>query len=76
MKESLFHEIENSCRVGAIGGRFGVPLLMEESIRWDLTPITWDPEVLEYVDRRFDYSIKKRPLRSKETAHPEDRAIY
>lgn len=35
-----------------------------------------DPEVLEYVDRRFDYSIKKRPLRSKETAHPEDRAIY
>ncbi len=35
-----------------------------------------DPEVLRYVDRRFDYSITKTPLRSKDAAHPEDRASY
>lgn len=35
-----------------------------------------DPEVLKYVDRKFDYSILKVPLRSKDTAHPEDQATY
>lgn len=35
-----------------------------------------DPEVLKHVDRKFDYSVLKIPLQSKDTAHPEDRATY
>jgi len=35
-----------------------------------------DPEVLRYVDRRFEYSVLKSPLRSKDAAHAEDRATY
>lgn len=35
-----------------------------------------DPELLKYVDRRFDYAILKIPLRSKDTAHSEDHATY
>lgn len=35
-----------------------------------------DPEVLKYVDRWFERAILKRPLRSKDAAHPEDQATY
>jgi hypothetical protein len=35
-----------------------------------------DPEVLKYVNRKIDYSVLKSPLRSQDTAHPEDRGTY
>lgn len=35
-----------------------------------------DPEVLKFVDRKFEYAVLKSPLRSKDTAHPEDQANY
>lgn len=41
-----------------------------------LNTTNMDPEVLKYVDRRFEYSVLKSPVRSKDTAHPEDRATY
>ncbi len=41
-----------------------------------LNTTNMDPEVLKYVDRRFEYSVLKTPVRSKDTAHPDDRATY
>lgn len=35
-----------------------------------------DPELLKYVDRRVEYSVLTWPLRTKGTAHPEDKATY
>lgn len=35
-----------------------------------------DPELLRFVDRKFEYSYVLSPLRSKDAAHPEDRAKY
>ncbi|KAI7171803.1 hypothetical protein KC316_g5680 [Hortaea werneckii] len=35
-----------------------------------------DPEVLRFVDRKYDFSILKRPVREKGTAHPDDLADY
>jgi hypothetical protein len=35
-----------------------------------------DPELLKFVDRKFDYSQMKAPLKSKDTAHPDDAAKY
>ena len=35
-----------------------------------------DQEFLKYVDRRIENSILKIPLKSKDTAHPEDQAAY
>ncbi len=35
-----------------------------------------NPEVMKYVDRRIEYSVLKAPVRSKDTAHPDDRATY
>ncbi|KAJ5198296.1 uncharacterized protein N7498_007413 [Penicillium cinerascens] len=35
-----------------------------------------NPELLRFVDRKFGYSLLISPLRSKDTAHPEDLAKY
>ena len=35
-----------------------------------------DPEILRFVDRKYDFSILKRPLRDQGTAHPDDLAEY
>lgn len=35
-----------------------------------------NPELLRFVDRKFEYSYLKVPLRSKDTAHPDDLAEY
>ncbi|RMX99654.1 hypothetical protein D0868_09433 [Hortaea werneckii] len=35
-----------------------------------------DPEVLRFVDRKYDFSILKRPVRDWATAHPDDLAEY
>lgn len=35
-----------------------------------------DPELLKFVDRKFEYSVLMSPVRSKDTAHPDDPAKY
>lgn len=35
-----------------------------------------DPELLKYVEKRYDYAVLKIPVRSKDSAHPEDHANY
>ncbi|KAJ5454832.1 uncharacterized protein N7458_005788 [Penicillium daleae] len=35
-----------------------------------------NPELLKFVDRKFEYSMLTIPLRSKDTAHPDDPAKY
>ncbi|TVY44178.1 hypothetical protein LSUB1_G003139 [Lachnellula subtilissima] len=35
-----------------------------------------NPELLRFVDRKFEYSVLISPLRSKDTAHPDDPAKY
>ena len=35
-----------------------------------------NPELLRFVDRKFEYSQMISPLRSKDTAHPDDPAKY
>lgn len=35
-----------------------------------------NPELLKFVDRKFEYSVLKSPLRSKDTAHSDDPAKY
>jgi hypothetical protein len=35
-----------------------------------------NPEVLKFVDRKYEYSWVKQPLRSKDTAHQDDLAEY
>lgn len=35
-----------------------------------------NPEVLRFVDRRYEYSWVKQPLQSKENAHQDDLADY
>lgn len=35
-----------------------------------------NPELLRFVDRKFEYSVLMSPLRSKDTAHPDDQARY
>ncbi|KAJ5619107.1 hypothetical protein N7510_003091 [Penicillium lagena] len=35
-----------------------------------------NPEVLRFVDRKYEYSWVKQPLRSKDTAHQDDLAEY
>ncbi|KAK4973330.1 hypothetical protein LTR66_011176 [Elasticomyces elasticus] len=35
-----------------------------------------NPELLRFVDRKFEYSLLMSPLRSKDTAHPDDPAKY
>lgn len=35
-----------------------------------------NPELLRFVNRKFDYSVLRRPLRSRDAAHPDDPAKY
>ena len=35
-----------------------------------------NPEALKFVDRKYEYSQMLAPLRSKDTAHPDDLAEY
>ena len=35
-----------------------------------------DPELLRFVDRRLEYSVLMSPLRSKDTARPDDPVKY
>ena len=35
-----------------------------------------DPEFFRFVDRKYDFSILKRPVREKGTAHPDDLVEY
>jgi hypothetical protein len=35
-----------------------------------------NPELLRFVDRKFEYSVLMSPLQSKDTAHPDDPAKY
>ncbi|GAB7337457.1 hypothetical protein MBLNU457_g2795t1 [Dothideomycetes sp. NU457] len=35
-----------------------------------------NPDVLRFVDRKYEYSQMLAPLRSKDTAHPDDLAKY
>jgi len=35
-----------------------------------------NPELLKFVDRKYEYSQMTQPLRSKDAAHPDDLAKY
>lgn len=35
-----------------------------------------EPELLRFVDRKYEYSQITVPLRSREAAHPDDQARY
>ena len=35
-----------------------------------------DPELLKYVDKKYDYAQMKQPVGSRELAHPDDQAQY
>ena len=35
-----------------------------------------NPELLRFVDRKFEYSVSMSPLRSKDMAHPDESAKY
>lgn len=35
-----------------------------------------DPELLRFVDRKFDYAVLKSPLREKDGRHVDDGAKY
>lgn len=35
-----------------------------------------NPELLKFVDRKYEYSMLRIPLRSKDVAHPDDLAKY
>jgi hypothetical protein len=35
-----------------------------------------NPELLKFVDRKFEFSQMMVPLKSKDTAHPDDTAKY
>lgn len=35
-----------------------------------------NPDLLRFVDRKYEYSWVKQPLHSKEAAHPDDLAQY
>ncbi|KAI6910015.1 hypothetical protein KC318_g3538 [Hortaea werneckii] len=47
-----------------------------EETRVGINTNNMDPEVLRFVDRKYDFSILKRPLRDQGTAHPDDLAEY
>lgn len=35
-----------------------------------------NPELLKFVDRKFEYSMLLAPVRSKDARHPDDPAKY
>ena len=35
-----------------------------------------NPELLRFVDRKFEYSVLQSPLKKKDAAHPDDPAKY
>jgi hypothetical protein len=54
----------------------GPPPTDEGEYKMGLNTNNVNPELLRFVDRKFEYSVLMSPLRSKDTAHPDDPAKY
>ena len=52
------------------------PLTDEGRNKMGLNTNNIKPELLRFVDRKFDYSILKVPLKEKRRAHVDDQAEY
>lgn len=52
------------------------PTEKEEDVMGVNTNCVTDPWVLRFVDRKYEYSWIKTPIKTKEAAHPDDLAQY